>query len=191
MLARAFTQNKSAAYRAANSYSLTFRPAATKAFSTENPAAMEGAPVVRSESLRDRTLRRQELQKLMERWDLIVGFTFHVQMKTDHKMFSTEKTMQGNEEPNTLANLVDMGFPGMLPVLSEDCLDLAIKASLALGGRILPQIKFDRKHYIYGDLPQGYQITQKHYPIMLDGRLFFYDYQNEENHILIQRIQME
>ena len=90
MLARAFTQNKSAAYRAANSYSLTFRPAATKAFSTENPAAMEGAPVVRSESLRDRTLRRQELQKLMERWDLIVGFTFHVQMKTDHKMFSSK-----------------------------------------------------------------------------------------------------
>ena len=90
MLARAFTQNKSAAVRAANSYSLTFRPAATKAFSTENAAALDGNPVVRSESLRDRTLRRQELQKLMERWDLLIGFTFHVQMKTDHKMFSSK-----------------------------------------------------------------------------------------------------
>ncbi len=79
----------------------------------------------------------------------------------------------------------------MLPVLNEECLDLAIKASLALGGRILPQIKFDRKHYVYADLPQAYQITQKHYPIMLDGRLFFYDYKENENHILIQRIQME
>ena len=106
-------------------------------------------------------------------------------------LFTAAYTMKGGEEPNTYANLVDMGFPGMLPVLNEDCLDIAIKASLALGGRILPQIKFDRKHYVYADLPQAYQITQKHYPIMLDGRLFFYDYQNEENHILIQRIQME
>ena len=63
------------------------------------------------------------------------------------------------DEPNTNANLVDIGLPGMLPVLNEQCLDIAIKASLALGGRILPQIKFDRKHYIYADLPQAYQIT--------------------------------
>ena len=96
-----------------------------------------------------------------------------------------------SEEPNTHANFVDLGLPGMLPVLNEECLDLAIKSSLALGGRILPQIKFDRKHYVYADLPQAYQITQKHYPIMLDGRLFFYDYKENENHILIERIQME
>ena len=62
---------------------------------------------------------------------------------------------------------------------------------MALGGRILPKIKFDRKHYVYADLPQAYQITQKHNPIMLDGRLFFYDYKENENHILIERIQME
>ena len=61
-----------------------------------------------------------------------------------------------SEEPNTHANFVDLGLPGMLPVLNEECLDLAIKASLALGGRILPQIKFDRKHYVYADLPQAY-----------------------------------
>ena len=79
----------------------------------------------------------------------------------------------------------------MLPVLNESCLDIAIKASLALGGRILPMIKFDRKHYIYADLPQAYQITQKHFPIMLDGRLFYYDYKDRESHLLIQRIQME
>ena len=79
----------------------------------------------------------------------------------------------------------------MLPVLNENCLDIAIRASLALGGRILPQIKFDRKHYIYADLPQAYQITQKHYPVMLDGRMFYYNYKDKEQHILIQRIQME
>lgn len=69
-----------------------------------------------------------------------------------------------------------MGLPGMLPVLNEECLQLAIRASLALEGRILPQIKFDRKHYVYADLPQAYQITQLHYPIMVDGRLHFFDY---------------
>ena len=84
-----------------------------------------------------------------------------------------------------------MGLPGMLPVLNEECLDLAITASLALGGRILSKIKFDRKHYVYADLPQAYQITQKHYPIMKDGRLFFYDYRENESHILVQRVQME
>ena len=93
-----------------------------------------------------------------------------------------------SEEPNTHANFVDLGLPGMLPVLNEECLDLAIKASLALGGRILPKIKFDRKHYTYADLPQAYQITQLHYPIMKDGRLFFYDYKDNENHIYIDRI---
>lgn len=79
----------------------------------------------------------------------------------------------------------------MLPVLNEHCLNQAIKASLALGGRILPQIKFDRKHWTFCDLPQAYQITQKFNPIMLDGRLFYYDYKNQENYILIERIQME
>lgn len=79
----------------------------------------------------------------------------------------------------------------MLPVLNEDCLDKAIRCSLALAGRIPNYIKFDRKHYNYPDLPQGYQITQKHNPIMLDGRMFFYDHTDNESHVLIERVQME
>lgn len=126
----------------------------------------------------------------MDDWKLLVGFEFHAQMKTKYKMFSTALCTSG-AEPNTQANFVDMALPGMLPVLNEECLDLAIKASLGLGGRILPQIKFDRKHYYYHDLPQAYQITQKHNPIMKDGRLFFYDYEDNENHVLVGRIQME
>ena len=77
-------------------------------------------------------------------------------MNTMYKMFSMSRNTTGSEEPNTHANFVDMGLPGMLPVLNEECLDLAIKASLALGGRIQSKIKFDRKHYIYADLPQAY-----------------------------------
>lgn len=115
----------------------------------------------------------------------------HVDLYSNFSFVLSASLNTTSEEPNTHANFVDMALPGMLPVLNEECLDLAIKASLALGGRILPKIKFDRKHYVYADLPQAYQITQKHYPIMLDGRLFFYDYRENENHILIERIQME
>jgi len=135
----------------------------------------------------ERQMRRQELAELMQSWKCIVGFEFHVQMNTNRKMFSTSLNTSG-EEPNTHANFVDVGFPGMLPVLNAECLDLAITASLALDGYILPKIKFDRKHYVYADLPQAYQITQKHYPIMLDGRLMYYDHNEEENHIPVQRI---
>ena len=83
-------------------------------------------------------------------------------MKAKHKMFSSKfyftltviaALCTSLSAPNTEANFVDMGLPGMLPVLNEECLDIAIKASLGLGGRILPVIKFDRKHYIYADLP--------------------------------------
>jgi len=94
----------------------------------------------------------------METWQCTIGFEFHVQMNTKHKMFSTSLNTS-SQEPNTHANFVDLGLPGMLPVLNEECLNQAIKASLALGGRILPKIKFDRKHYVYADLPQAYQIT--------------------------------
>jgi len=90
-----------------------------------------------------------------------------------------------------MANFVDIALPGMLPVLNEECLNIAIKASLALRGSILPIIKFDRKHYVYADLPQGYQITQKHNPIMIDGRLSYFNCQDEEAFIPIDRIQME
>ena len=99
--------------------------------------------------------------------------------------------MSSLEEPNTNANYADLALPGMLPVLNADCLDKAIICSLGLAGRIPNFIKFDRKHYYYADNPHGYQITQKHNPIMEDGRMFFFDCHDNENHILIQRVQME
>ena len=142
------------------------------------------------ETPREREERRKKYLRMMQDWKLTVGYKIHVQLKSKYKMFSTA-LCESNAAPNTSANFVDMGLPGMLPVLNEHCLNQAVKASLALGGRILPQIKFDRKHYTYCDLPQAYQITQKHYPIMLDGRLFYYDYKDNENYVLIDRVQME
>ncbi|CDW85381.1 aspartyl glutamyl-trna amidotransferase subunit b [Stylonychia lemnae] len=90
-----------------------------------------------------------------------------------------------------MTNFVDLALPGMLPVLNEECLDLAIKASLALKGKINHQIKFDRKHYFYSDLPQGYQITQKDHPIMERGKLYYFDRLNQQKSLTIQRIQIE
>ena len=142
------------------------------------------------ETPRQREERRRKYSRMMEDWKLTVGYKIHVQLKSKYKMFSTA-VCDPDATPNTSANFTDMGLPGMLPVLNEHCLNQAIKASLALGGRILPQIKFDRKHYTYCDLPQAYQITQQHYPIMLDGRLFYYDYKDQENYVLIERVQME
>ena len=142
------------------------------------------------ETPREREIRRKKFEKLMEDWKLTVGFKIHMQVKSKYKMFSTS-LCKTDAAPNTHANFVDLALPGMLPVLNEHCLNQSIKAALALGGRILPQIKFDRKHYTFCDLPQSYQITQKHYPIMLDGRLFYYDYKDNENYILIDRMQME
>jgi aspartyl-tRNA(Asn)/glutamyl-tRNA(Gln) amidotransferase subunit B len=83
---------------------------------------------------------------------------------------------------------VDAGLPGVLPVLNEECLEQAVKCSLALHGTLPRQIKFDRKHYLYQDLPQGYQITQKHNPIMTDGVLRYFNAENEEADIPITRV---
>jgi aspartyl-tRNA(Asn)/glutamyl-tRNA(Gln) amidotransferase subunit B len=83
-------------------------------------------------------------------------------MLTKHKLFSSnikiclkfiDSLCSQLEQANTRANFVDLALPGMLPVLNEECLNLAVKASLALKGNINKRIKFDRKHYYYSDLP--------------------------------------
>ncbi len=78
-----------------------------------------------------------------------------MQIQTKYKLFSTAKCTYF-EDPNSQVAYIDMGLPGMLPILNEDCLDQAVKCSLALKGQIPELIKFDRKHYVYPDLPQGY-----------------------------------
>ena len=76
-------------------------------------------------------------------------------MNSKRKLFSNSLATQ-LAEANIHANMVDLALPGMLPVLNSECLDIAIKCSLALNGKIAQKIKFDRKHYFYADLPQGY-----------------------------------
>lgn len=135
------------------------------------------------------------VEKILERYTLKSGFEIHCQMLSATKLFSCAPTLRVTDASNTCANYVDLALPGMLPVLNIEVLKLALKASLALNGKIDKingyHIRFDRKHYFYSDLPQGYQITQKEFPIMQNGFLRYYNRFNQEQKIGIERIQIE
>ena len=105
------------------------------------------------------------------KYSATIGIECHVQLKTKTKLFSAVSNDARKAEPNTLISHIDMGMPGALPVLNEQAVELAMKASFALG--VPPQkfSKFDRKHYFYPDLPKGYQITQFDEPIIVGGHV--------------------
>jgi aspartyl-tRNA(Asn)/glutamyl-tRNA(Gln) amidotransferase subunit B len=98
-----------------------------------------------------------------------IGIECHVQLATKTKLFSGANNDARDEQPNSVVSPIDYGLPGMLPVLNRGAVELAIKAGLALGSEISTTSRFDRKHYFYPDLPNGYQITQLYEPIILAG----------------------
>ncbi|KAF8937542.1 B subunit of glutamyl-tRNA amidotransferase [Dissophora ornata] len=104
------------------------------------------------------------------RWQPIIGLEIHAQIKSSTKLFSDSKNVF-NAPTNTNVSLIDAAYPGTLPQLSKECVDLAIKTSLALDAHVYPISSFDRKHYFYPDLPQGYQITQHYEPLAQNGKL--------------------
>ncbi|MDB5970956.1 MAG: gatB [Hydrocarboniphaga sp.] len=103
-------------------------------------------------------------------WEAVIGLEVHCQLLTKSKIFSGAATAYG-AEPNTQADAVTLGFPGVLPVLNGDALRMAIKFGLAIGAKITGRSVFNRKHYFYPDLPKGYQITQFELPIVDGGKL--------------------
>ncbi|UCG71799.1 MAG: Asp-tRNA(Asn)/Glu-tRNA(Gln) amidotransferase subunit GatB [Chromatiales bacterium] len=103
-------------------------------------------------------------------WETVIGLEIHAQLATRSKIFSGSSTAYG-AEPNTQANLVDLGYPGVLPVLNTDAVRLAVKFGLAIGAQIAPRSVFARKNYFYPDLPKGYQISQYELPIVQAGSL--------------------
>ncbi|NRA73679.1 MAG: Asp-tRNA(Asn)/Glu-tRNA(Gln) amidotransferase subunit GatB [Rickettsiales bacterium] len=103
-------------------------------------------------------------------WETVIGLEIHAQVSSKTKLFSGASTQYGGA-PNSQVSLVDAAFPGMLPVLNEFCIEQAVKTGLALNGEINKVSVFDRKHYFYADLPQGYQISQFHKPIVEKGIL--------------------
>lgn len=103
-------------------------------------------------------------------WEIVIGLEIHAQVASQSKLFSGASTEYGGA-PNTHVSLVDAAMPGMLPVLNEHCIEQAVKTGLALNARINKLSVFDRKNYFYADLPQGYQISQFHKPIVQNGWL--------------------
>ena len=97
-----------------------------------------------------------------------VGIEVHVELKSMAKVFSLSKN-NFNDEANTNINVIDLGYPGVLPRLNKVVIDDALKACLALNFNINRLMHFDRKNYFYPDLPKGYQITQQDTPIGYDG----------------------
>ena len=103
-------------------------------------------------------------------WETVIGLEIHAQLSTKSKIFSAASTAYG-AEPNTQACAVDLGFPGVLPVLNQDAVKKAIKFGLAIGAEMAPRSVFARKNYFYPDLPKGYQISQFELPIVGKGTL--------------------
>jgi len=101
-------------------------------------------------------------------WEVVIGLEIHAQLKTASKIFSSASTAFG-AEPNTQACLVDLGYPGVLPVLNGDAVRMAIKFGLATRSTVAERSVFARKNYFYPDLPKGYQISQYELPVVHDG----------------------
>ncbi len=99
-----------------------------------------------------------------------IGIEVHVELKTKTKIFSNSLNGYG-EMANSLTNVVDLGYPGTLPTLNEEVVNLALKAATVLNCKIRKQMHFDRKNYFYPDNPKNYQITQSRTPIGYDGYL--------------------
>ena len=103
-------------------------------------------------------------------WEAVIGLEIHAQLRTKSKIFSGASTAYG-AEPNTQACPVDLGLPGVLPVLNGDALGMAVKFGLAVDAKIAETCVFARKHYFYPDLPKGYQISQYELPIVEHGHV--------------------
>lgn len=104
------------------------------------------------------------------KWEPVIGLEVHAQLRTKSKIFSGASTAYGSE-PNTQACAIDLGFPGILPVLNKEVVRLAVRFGLAVQATILTHTVFARKNYFYPDLPKGYQISQYALPIVKDGYL--------------------
>ena len=104
------------------------------------------------------------------KWECVIGLEVHVQLKTKSKIFSGASTTFG-ADANTQACGVDIGLPGVLPVMNREAVLMAARFGLAIGGAINELSVFARKNYFYPDLPKGYQISQFEIPVVEGGQL--------------------
>jgi aspartyl-tRNA(Asn)/glutamyl-tRNA(Gln) amidotransferase subunit B len=123
-------------------------------------------------------------------WETVIGLEVHVQLMTKSKLFSGAATTYG-ALPNVQACAIDLGLPGVLPVLNEAAVRMATKFGLAVGAKIAPKSIFARKNYFYPDLPKGYQISQYELPIVQGGHLEFTLEEGVSKKINITRAHLE
>ncbi|WP_411747711.1 Asp-tRNA(Asn)/Glu-tRNA(Gln) amidotransferase subunit GatB [Psychrobacillus psychrotolerans] len=122
-------------------------------------------------------------------FETVIGLEVHVELKTESKIFSSAPNHFG-AEPNTNTTVVDLGYPGVLPVLNKNVVDFAMRAALALNMEIEQNTKFDRKNYFYPDNPKAYQISQFDKPIGKNGWVEI-EVNGEKKRIGITRLHME
>jgi aspartyl-tRNA(Asn)/glutamyl-tRNA(Gln) amidotransferase subunit B len=123
-------------------------------------------------------------------WEVVIGLEIHTQLATRSKIFSAAATAYG-ARPNTQACLVDLGYPGVLPVLNGEVVRMAVKFGLAVNADVSRRSVFARKNYFYPDLPKGYQISQYELPIVEHGELLITGDDGEEKRIGITRAHLE
>ncbi len=123
-------------------------------------------------------------------WEPVIGLEIHVQLATESKIFSGASATFG-AEPNAQACAVDLGLPGVLPVLNQQAVVMAIKFGLAVGAKINLHSIFDRKNYFYPDLPKGYQISQFETPIVGRGEITLHMDDGTDRVIGITRAHLE
>lgn len=122
-------------------------------------------------------------------FETVIGLEVHVELKTDSKIFSNAPNHFG-AEPNTNTTVIDLGYPGVLPVVNKKAVEFAMKACMALNCEVATETKFDRKNYFYPDNPKAYQISQFDKPIGEHGWIEI-EVNGEKKKIGITRIHME
>jgi aspartyl-tRNA(Asn)/glutamyl-tRNA(Gln) amidotransferase subunit B len=124
------------------------------------------------------------------RWEPVIGLELHAQLATRSKIFSGASTAYGGE-PNTQACAVDLGLPGVLPVLNGETVRMAVLFGIAVKANIARRSVFARKNYFYPDLPKGYQISQYELPIVEGGEVAIQLDDGRERRIGITRAHLE
>ncbi|GAA0497536.1 Asp-tRNA(Asn)/Glu-tRNA(Gln) amidotransferase subunit GatB [Salinibacillus aidingensis] len=122
-------------------------------------------------------------------FETIIGLEVHVELKTESKIFSPSPNAFG-DDTNTNVNPIDLGYPGVLPVLNEEAVNFGMRAALALNCDIATNTKFDRKNYFYPDNPKAYQISQFDQPIGENGWIEI-EVDGETKRIGITRLHLE
>lgn len=126
----------------------------------------------------------------MMEWEVVIGLEVHAQLSTHSKIFSGAATAYG-ASPNTQACAIDLGLPGVLPVINKEVVTMAIKFGLGVNAEINKYSIFDRKNYFYPDLPKGYQISQFKQPIVGKGHIDIQLDTGEIKRIAITRAHLE